>query len=131
MIKQPNAFTGVLAVMVAAGCCGGLIVRSEKLLAQEPRKEKTVRPPDPWIGKKVVTKYGAPVGVGAQEPGPDRVFRVYTVKQCEGDRLQSCPKVRAAGSRRRRSFRSTRRLIFIARRSAPNPQARLPIINEA
>jgi len=88
MIKQPNAFTRVLAVMVAAGCCGGLIARSERLLAQEPRKEKTVRPPDPWIGKKVVTKYSAPVGVGAQKPGPDRVFRVYTVQQRVGDRLQ-------------------------------------------
>ena len=44
MIKQPNAFTGVLAVMVAAGCCGGLIARNEKLLGQSPgRKKRSAR----------------------------------------------------------------------------------------
>ena len=88
MIKDAKAFTRVLTVMVAAGCCGGFIVHCGELLAQQPTNKKKAHPPDPWIGNKVVAKYGTFVGVGSQKPNTARILRVYTVQERQGDRLR-------------------------------------------
>jgi len=88
VIKLAKISAVLLVATAAAGSFGGSLVHAGELIAREPRNEKPTQAPASLIGKKVVTKYGAPVRVGNQVGAPDRTFRVYTVQEVDGDRMR-------------------------------------------
>ncbi len=88
MNKIARIFRMSVTAMIAAGPIGGLAFHYNEVLAQEPGSKTPIQAPDPWIGKKVVTKYSVPVRGISAESGPDRIFRDYTVKERKGDQLR-------------------------------------------
>ena len=83
-----RAFPGTRATIVAASLFGVLAVHSGKLLAQQPDNKKAIPTAASWIGKKVVTKYCAPLQIENQKENRDRIFRVYTVLEHMGKRFR-------------------------------------------
>ena len=59
MIKQWRTFAANVLAVVGADLVAGYVVPSGGLPAQEVKTEKAIPAAEPWIGKKVVTKYGA------------------------------------------------------------------------
>jgi tetratricopeptide (TPR) repeat protein len=53
----------------------GLIVSAPDALGQVA---------SPWIGRKVITKYRAPLAVAGRGADPDHAYRVYTVEKAQG-----------------------------------------------
>ena len=88
MIKLAKALTVVMVILAAIGSFGGMLVHSGKLVAREPSDEKPVKAPNPWIGKTVVTKYGAPVRGVVEEPVANRISRLYVVRERNGTQVR-------------------------------------------
>jgi len=88
MIKLAKISAGLLVAMVAVGSFGGILAHSGKLMARETRNERPNQAPASWIGKKVVTKYGAPLRVGNQVAAADGFFRVFTVQEVDGEQVR-------------------------------------------
>ena len=113
MIKEANAFTGLLAVMVAAGFIGGSIVQSGELLAQAAQKRKEGPPTGPLDRQKSRHKIRRARWRRSTEARSGQVLLRLHRATRDGDRLQLVSE-RASGwieAHERRSDRRGRRLL--------------------
>jgi hypothetical protein len=76
MIKQAEIFQVNAVALIAAGLFAGFVVHFGELRAQEPNRERPAQAADSWIGKQVITKYGAAVRAEDKKVDPNRAFRV-------------------------------------------------------
>ncbi len=88
MFKLAKTFAGIMVTFVALGSVGGLAVQSGMLAASQPQKKNSTQSAATWLGQKVVTKYGARVTVGNQNVDSNGFFRVYVVREVDGERAR-------------------------------------------
>ena len=88
MVSAAKISTVLVVALAGAGAFAPILVHSAKLLAHEPSDDKASHALASWIGKKVVTKYGAPVRVENPAAAPDKSFRIYTVQELRGEEVK-------------------------------------------
>jgi RNA polymerase sigma factor (sigma-70 family) len=88
MAKLVKTLTALAVVSGGAMWLSGMHFRSGTLIAQEAATKSPNQVSDSWIGKQAVTKYGVLVAGVSREPGTDRIFRIFTVRERKGEALR-------------------------------------------